>query len=97
MTKAGMDVFNARNPENTAPSIKYRGKEVQLPEYIENILKEDIDVWNKFSSMAPSHKIQYIGWIDTAMKEETRLRRARKAVDMIRKEQKGGRETRPML
>lgn len=93
----GLEIFNARNPEKVAPSVKYRGKEVPVPEYIERVFKEDAEIWKAFSSMAPSHKNQYIGWIDTAKKEETRLRRARKAVEMIRKEQKGGKEKRPML
>jgi uncharacterized protein YdeI (YjbR/CyaY-like superfamily) len=91
VTPPGLEIFNARDPEKTAPSVKYRGKEVPVPEYIEEIFKEDEEIWEKFSSMPPSHKNQYIGWIDTAKKEETRIRRAKKAVDMIRKEEVRGR------
>ena len=36
--------------------------------------------------MSPSHKNQYIYYILQAKREETRIRRARKAVEMIRNE-----------
>jgi uncharacterized protein YdeI (YjbR/CyaY-like superfamily) len=87
---AGLEIFNARDPEKVAPSVKYRGRGVPVPKYIERIFKEDIKIWEKFLSMTPSHKNQYIGWIHTAKKEETRIRRANKAVEMIRKEIEGG-------
>jgi uncharacterized protein YdeI (YjbR/CyaY-like superfamily) len=92
----GLEIYKARDPEKVAPSVKFRGKEVPVPKYIEAIFKEEMEIWEKFSSMAPSHRNQYIGWIDTAKKEETRLRRARKAVEMIRKEKVRGRPERPM-
>jgi uncharacterized protein YdeI (YjbR/CyaY-like superfamily) len=86
MEDAGLDIFNARDRDRVPPSVKFRGKEVKVPEYIERIFKEDMKIWEKFTLLPPSHKNQYIGWIDTAKKQETRLRRARKAVEMIGKE-----------
>jgi len=86
MMESGIRIYENRDKDRSPPSVKYRGKDVKVPEYIEKILKEDRDVWDKFRSMAPSHKNQFVGWIDTAKKEETRLRRARKAVEMIREE-----------
>lgn len=91
MKEPGLEIFNARDKEKIPPSVKYRGNEVRVPGYFEEILREDHEVWERFSSMAPSHKNQYIGWVDTAKKEETRLRRARKAVEMILQEKARGR------
>jgi len=90
MRKAGLEVYEARDRERYAPSVKYRGAVVEVPGYIEEIFREDGEVWKKFSSFSPSHKNQFIGWIDTAKKEETRLRRARKAVGMIKAEMGAG-------
>jgi uncharacterized protein YdeI (YjbR/CyaY-like superfamily) len=88
MRSPGLEIYEARDKERYAPSVKYRGAEVEVPQYIQNIFKEDREVWRMFLSFPPSHKNQYIGWIETAKREETRFRRARKAVEMIRNEKR---------
>jgi len=90
MTEEGLKIYEARDPELVPPSVNYRGKKVVVPDYFEKELRSDLVAWNIFQSFPPSHKNQYIGWIETAKKEETRQRRARKAVEMIRAERKGG-------
>ncbi len=84
--KAGLDIFNARDPENVAPSVKYRGKEVKVPDFIKSIFKKEPGIWEKFSSMSPSHKNQYLFYILDAKQQETRIQRAKKTVDRIRDE-----------
>ncbi len=90
MRKPGLEIYEARDKDRYAPSVKYRGHEVEVPDYIEKIFREDGEVWERFSSFPASHKNQYIGWIDTAKREETRIRRAQKAREMILKEKESG-------
>ena len=90
MTEAGLRIFEARDPDLVPPSVNYRGKDVSVPDYFEQELKESPPAWEVFQSFPPSHKNQYIGWIETAKREETRLRRAKKAAEMIIAEKKGG-------
>jgi uncharacterized protein YdeI (YjbR/CyaY-like superfamily) len=40
-------------------------------------------VLDKFISLAPSHKREYINWIDAAKKPDTRIRRIQKMCKML--------------
>jgi uncharacterized protein YdeI (YjbR/CyaY-like superfamily) len=55
-----------------------------LPSHIEQVLRSDAQAWENFVKLPPSHKRNYIGWITSAKKEETQLRRAREAVERLR-------------
>jgi uncharacterized protein YdeI (YjbR/CyaY-like superfamily) len=54
-----------------------------IPPYIEKQLKVDFRVWKFFEQLAPSCRREYIGWIDSAKREETREKRLREAIDML--------------
>lgn len=43
-----------------------------------------------FDRLAPSHRKQYIGWVATAKREATRLRRARESVALLERGEKLG-------
>ncbi|MGA1872886.1 MAG: YdeI/OmpD-associated family protein [Thermoplasmatota archaeon] len=90
MTEAGSRIYEARDPSKEYPTVKYRGDGVDIPEHFAKELKSHPPAWDLFMAMAPSHRNQYIGWIETAKKKETRLRRAKKAVEMIKAGMKGG-------
>lgn len=57
---------------------------------METELKKNKTAWEHFSALAPSHKRNYIGWIMSAKKEETRRRRFREAVSLLEKNKKLG-------
>ncbi|MGA1866112.1 MAG: YdeI/OmpD-associated family protein [Thermoplasmatota archaeon] len=86
MTEAGFKAYNARDHTYIPPSVNYGGRKVKVPDHFEKELRSDPSVWERFRSFPPSHKNQYIGWIEMAKKEETKRRRAKKAVEIIRKE-----------
>jgi uncharacterized protein YdeI (YjbR/CyaY-like superfamily) len=54
-----------------------------LPVYIEKQLKADARIWNYFEKLAPSCRRAYIGWIDSAKREETKQKRLREAISML--------------
>jgi uncharacterized protein YdeI (YjbR/CyaY-like superfamily) len=55
----------------------------RLPSYMERALKANARAWEFFQELAPSHRRAYIGWIDSAKREETRARRLREAVRLL--------------
>ena len=57
---------------------------VEIPPELQVALDGDLDARSKFESMAHSHRREYAGWVGEAKKEETRLRRASRAIDMIK-------------
>ena len=54
-----------------------------LPSYIEERLKTSPSAWQHFAELAPSHRRAYIGWIDSAKRDETKDRRLREALNLL--------------
>ena len=58
-------------------------KEIEMPAYMEKELKKYRSAYDHFSSLPPSHKKEYIKWIEEAKKDETRNNRIAKAIEML--------------
>jgi len=56
---------------------------VETPTYITDVLRRNSDALARFERLPPSHRRQYLAWIDSAKMEETRQRRLQKAVEML--------------
>lgn len=54
-----------------------------LPSYIEETLKTVPRAWQYFKQLAPSHQRAYIGWIESAKREETKEKRLREALSLL--------------
>ena len=61
-----------------------------IPEYIEKQLRASPRVWSYFEQLSPSCRRAYIGWIESAKREETREKRLRDAVAMLAEGKKLG-------
>lgn len=55
----------------------------KFPRYIQEALKKRPAARSSFESLAPSYRRHYIGWIDSAKREETKLRRLREALNLL--------------
>jgi uncharacterized protein YdeI (YjbR/CyaY-like superfamily) len=53
------------------------------PAYIEASLRRHPTAKKHFDALAPSHRRRYVGWIDTAKREETRARRLKEAIRLL--------------
>jgi uncharacterized protein YdeI (YjbR/CyaY-like superfamily) len=54
-----------------------------LPPYIVSGLKAHPRAWAAFEKLPPSHRRQYLGWIDSAKREETKQKRLAEAAGML--------------
>ena len=54
---------------------------------VKNILSES-NLWSIFKKLPPSHKNEYLKWIDEAKKPETRTKRIHKIADMLKAKNK---------
>ena len=54
-----------------------------VPAYITEALKADPRAWQCFNQLAPSYRRAYVGWIESAKREETKERRLREAVKLL--------------
>jgi uncharacterized protein YdeI (YjbR/CyaY-like superfamily) len=55
----------------------------ELPAYIAAAFKADAIAWQNFRSLARTHRRDFIVWIHTAKRPETRERRIREAIDLL--------------
>ena len=55
----------------------------ELPSYIEETFKSDPLAWQNFQQLAPSYRRAYIGWIDSAKRQETKDKRLQEALDLL--------------
>jgi uncharacterized protein YdeI (YjbR/CyaY-like superfamily) len=54
-----------------------------LPRYIQTALRKHPAAWRYFEGLAPSHRRQYVGWIESAKREDTKARRLREAIRLL--------------
>lgn len=62
----------------------------KMPDAFRRALEKDPAAKDFFEHLAPSHKKQYVAWIASAKREETRERRVEKALSMLHARQKLG-------
>lgn len=55
---------------------------------VEEALKE-AGLWEYFCGLPPSHRREYLDWVDGAKKQETQQRRIAKMVEMLRVKRPG--------
>jgi uncharacterized protein YdeI (YjbR/CyaY-like superfamily) len=61
-----------------------------IPRFVNRALRANAKAWENFQNLAPSYRRHYVGWIMDAKKEETRERRLREAVALLRQDKKLG-------
>jgi uncharacterized protein YdeI (YjbR/CyaY-like superfamily) len=54
-----------------------------LPRYIQAAFKKQPAAWRYFKGLTPSRQRRYIGWIETAKREETKARRLEEAIRLL--------------
>lgn len=54
-----------------------------VPAYIQSALRKHPAAWRTFKALAPSHQRRYLGWIETAKRDETKVRRLNEAIRLL--------------
>ncbi|HEY1495583.1 MAG TPA: YdeI/OmpD-associated family protein [Candidatus Solibacter sp.] len=62
----------------------------EVPAYIQKALRAHPAAHQNFEKLPPSHRRQYVAWIDSAKQEATKLRRLDQALVMLESNQKLG-------
>jgi uncharacterized protein YdeI (YjbR/CyaY-like superfamily) len=57
-----------------------RRPDFSMPDWLERLLVAHPAAWTTYQGLAPSHQRNYLGWIMSAKRQETRERRAAEAV-----------------
>jgi uncharacterized protein YdeI (YjbR/CyaY-like superfamily) len=90
MTKTGLEAFNNR-VDYDEKFIKAKTiKDSPLEPETEKSLKANQKAWDNFEKLAPGYRKQYIGWLQSAKKPETRERRLKELIKVLEKNEKLG-------
>lgn len=90
MTEAGLEAYNRRNPYDRDIPENREAADQKLPkEFAQRLAKHPAALAN-FEAMAPGYRGQYVAWIGSAKREETRRKRIGETVRMLERNQKPG-------
>jgi uncharacterized protein YdeI (YjbR/CyaY-like superfamily) len=89
MTPAGLAKASFLRKSVRAAAPRKR-PDLVMPDYMKRSLRASKRAWENYNRLAPSYQRQYIGWITTAKKEETRQRRLAEAVALLAENRKLG-------
>jgi len=67
--------YGPRPPRLSMPS--------RIPAYIQTALRSNARALRNFESLAPSQRRRYFAWIESAKREETKLRRLKEAIRLL--------------
>lgn len=90
MTKAGLVLINEARDRGQWLKSHQPKKDLAIPQYIEHALQSNNRALSNFRKLAPSYKRQFVGWVDSAKKEETRRRRLAEVIRILEKNEKLG-------
>lgn len=77
----------ARRPTDHgyAPTPPRLSLPTELPGYIQRALDKNPKAKRHFEALTPAHRRRYFAWIESAKREETKLRRLREAIQLLSK------------
>jgi len=67
----------------TANTYAPRPKIPELPEYISTAFKKNPKAWQTFQALARTYRRDFVVWIHTAKRSETRKRRIRESIELL--------------
>jgi len=90
MTKAGMEKIEEAKKNGRWASAYSSKRNPTVPEDLRNALSRSRSVSDAFDKLASSQQLQYVFWVDTAKKAETRNKRIDAVVKIMQKGRKPG-------
>lgn len=90
MTSAGLKAFKQRVRYDDEVLDRIQAKEIALSEETENVLKANRKAWENFQRLSPGYRKQYVAWLETAKRPETRNKRLEEAIRLLEENRKLG-------
>jgi uncharacterized protein YdeI (YjbR/CyaY-like superfamily) len=90
MTKYGLAKIAVAKQNGAWDNPVSPNKKFELEPDFLSALSNDVKAKSNFNALAPSYKNQYLGWIATAKKTETKERRIKESIRLLRTGQKLG-------
>jgi len=89
MTPEGMKKYRLSNKESEQHEETTNG-EFSLSENLMKKFMSNHRAWENFNKLPPSHRRNYLGWIMSAKREETQIKRFSQAIELLSQNKKLG-------
>ncbi len=86
MTPFGSDRFDRK----LLSSNQVKSKEFTIPSYIKKAFKNEPQAAVNFTNLPSSHQKKYVGWIDSAKREQTKIKRLDEAIQFLKSNKRLG-------
>jgi uncharacterized protein YdeI (YjbR/CyaY-like superfamily) len=90
MTPAGLAKIDNKKLSGTTFDIEKKKPRFRISTEMKNRLIIDEEAWKNYCSLAPSAREQYAYWLSSAKKIETKEKRLKKAIALLKKNKKLG-------
>jgi uncharacterized protein YdeI (YjbR/CyaY-like superfamily) len=90
MTDAGLALIEIAKKNGKWDAAYSSKKMFEMPGDLKSALKQNKKAWENFNNFAPSYKNNYIGWVVSAKRDETREKRISEVVKRSEANQKPG-------
>ncbi len=94
MKSGGMELYEYARENGLLPDMDEEGRSGKVfpeaPDYFIRALRDNPEAEKTFNGLAPSYKLQFLGWIMDARREETRMRRLKEAIGLLESGKKLG-------
>lgn len=90
MTEAGLAKIREAKRSGEWSKIRAARQELVVPSYLEEALAANKKALDNFNNLAHTYKRHFVGWIASAKREETRVRRLAEAIGLLEQNEKLG-------
>jgi len=90
MTQAGLEAFKRRVGYGEQRLEMIQAEEIALSEETEAALRANRRAWENFERLSPGYRKQYVAWLQTARRPETRKKRLEEAIRLLEENRKLG-------
>jgi len=90
MTATGLTSFEQRKTYDGDFLASKDSAGLVMPAAIEKTLQKNNSAWKNFNALSPGYRKQYIAWLSSAKKPQTRERRLKEAIELLVENKKLG-------
>jgi uncharacterized protein YdeI (YjbR/CyaY-like superfamily) len=90
MAEAGMVKIEDARKNGEWFKSHQRPKEFVVPDFMEEALRKNRKAYENFNNLAMSYRKMYVGWISSAKRAETRMKRLAEAIGLLEQNKKLG-------
>ena len=88
MTEAGMALIQEAKQNGEWSKAPAEKRELEIPPFFKDALAKNKKATDYFNTLAPTYKRNFVGWVSSAKREETRMKRLAEALSYLEQNKK---------